>query len=89
MPVSILMLSGLDVVDFKEADTDHHVEATPKGISRLCSHCGRANGTVAHAKLTLVIRNIPSYGKAVAVHLDVSRLKCCHPEITHRQLLAG
>ena len=76
MPVNILNLSGLDVVDFRETDTEYHVRATPKAISRLCPHCGRSNDTVAHAKRTLVIRDIPSHGKAVVIHLDVPRLKC-------------
>ena len=81
MPVNILNLSGLDVVDFRETDTEYHVRATPKAISRLCPHCGRSNDTVAHAKRTLVIRDIPSHGKAVVIHLDVPRLKyrpCIH-----------
>ena len=76
MPVNILNLSGLDVVDFRETDTEYHVRATPKAISRLCPHCGRSNDTVVHAKRTLVIRDIPSHGKAVVIHLDVPRLKC-------------
>ena len=76
MPVNILNLSGLDVVDFRETDTEYHVRAMPKAISRLCPHCGRSNDTVVHAKRTLVIRDIPSHGKAVVIHLDVPRLKC-------------
>ncbi len=76
MPVNILNLAGLDVVDFKETDSEYHVRATPKAISRLCPHCGRSHDTVVHAKRTLVIRDIPSHGKAVVIHLDVSRLKC-------------
>ena len=76
MPVIILNLAGLDVVDFKETDSEYHVRATPKAISRLCPHCGRSHDTVVHAKRTLVIRDIPSHGKAVVIHLDVSRLKC-------------
>jgi transposase len=76
VPVNILNLSGLDVVDFRETDTEYHVRAMPKAISRLCPHCGRSNDTVVHAKRTLVIRDIPSHGKAVVIHLDVPRLKC-------------
>ena len=63
-------------MDFRDTDTEYHVRATPKAISRLCPHCGRSNDTVAHAKRTLVIRDIPSHGKAVVIHLDVPRLKC-------------
>jgi hypothetical protein len=43
MPVNILNLSGLTVLDFKETDTDHHVQAGPTVISRLCPHCGRSH----------------------------------------------
>lgn len=72
MPVNILNLSGLDVVDFRETDTEYHVRAAPKAISRLCPHCGRSNDTVVHAKRTLVIRDIPSHGKAVVSHIQAS-----------------
>lgn len=76
MPVNFLNLPGLEVVDFKETEAEYHVRATPRTVSRLCPHCGRSHETVAHAKRTLVIRDIPSHGKAVVVHLDVTRLKC-------------
>lgn len=76
MPVNFLKLPGLDVIDFKETELETHVRATPSVISRMCPHCGRSHGTVAHARRTLVIRDIPAYGKAVVVHLDVPRLKC-------------
>ena len=71
MPVNILNLAGLNVVDFKETDSEYHVRATSKAVSRLCPHCGRSSNTVVHAKRTLVIRDIPSHGKAVVIHLDV------------------
>lgn len=76
MPVNFLNLPGLEVIDFKETEAEYHVRATPRTVSRLCPHCGRSHETVAHAKRTLVIRDIPSHGKAVVVHLDVTRLKC-------------
>lgn len=76
MPVNFLNLPGLDVVDFKEIEAEYHVRATPRVISRMCPHCGCSHETVAHARRTLVIRDIPSHGKAVVVHLDVPRLKC-------------
>ena len=76
MPVNFLNLSGLKVLEFKETDTDYHVKAAPSTISRLCPNCGRSNETVKHAQKTLIIRDIPAHGKAVAIHLDVPRLKC-------------
>lgn len=76
MPVNFLNLPGLDVTDFKETEFEYHVKAAPKAISRLCPHCGRSHETVVHARRTLVIRDIPSHGKAVVIHLDVPRLKC-------------
>ena len=76
MPVNILNLPGLRVSDFKETDTEYHVRAVPAAISRLCPHCGRSNDTVNHAQKTLFIRDIPSHGKSVAIHLDVPRLRC-------------
>lgn len=76
MPVNVLNLPGLRVLDFKETDTDYHVKAEPTIVSKLCPHCGRSNETVAHAQKTLFIRDLPSHGKRVAVHLDVPRLRC-------------
>lgn len=76
MPVNVLNLPGLRVLDFKETDTDYHVRAEPTIVSKLCPHCGRSNETVAHAQKTLFIRDLPSHGKSVAVHLDVPRLRC-------------
>lgn len=66
MPANI-NLAGLDVVDFK--GTEYHVLATPKAISRLCPRCGRSNDTVVHAKRTLILRDIPSHGKAVVIRV--------------------
>jgi len=36
MPVNILNLHGLNVLDFKETDTEYHIRAEPAAISRLC-----------------------------------------------------
>ena len=76
MQVNILNLPGLSVLDFKETDTDYHVQAEPTVISRLCPHCGRSNETVKHAQKSLFIRDMPSHGKSVAIHLNVPRLRC-------------
>jgi transposase len=76
MPVNLLNLPGLNVLDFKETETDYHVRAEPAVVSRLCPHCGRSNDTVKHAQKTLIIRDLPSHGKRVAIHLDVLRLRC-------------
>jgi transposase len=76
MPVNILNLPGLNVLAFKETDTEYHVQAEPVAISRLCPHCGRSNDTVKHAQKTLFVRDLPAHGKAVAIHLNVPRLLC-------------
>lgn len=76
MPVNILNLPGLDVVDFRETATEYHVRAKPKAISRLCTGCGSARKAFVHQQKTLFVRDSPSHGRAVAIHLDVPRLKC-------------
>ena len=78
MPVNILNLAGLTVLDFKETDTDYHVQAEPAVISRLCPHCGRSKETEVHAQKSLFIRDLPSHGKSVVLHLNVPRLRCKH-----------
>ena len=40
MPVNIQNLPGLSVLDFKETDTEYHVQAEPTVISRLCPTAG-------------------------------------------------
>ena len=70
MPVNILNLPGLEVVDFRETDAEYHVRATPKTISRLCPSCGPAGKVVIHQQKTLFVRDLPSHGRAVAIHLD-------------------
>lgn len=75
MPVNILNLPGLDVVDFKETVTDYHVRAKPKAVSRMCPTCASGK-VVIHEQKTLFVRDLPSHGRAVAIHLDVPRFKC-------------
>ncbi len=76
MPVNVLNFPGLRVLDFKETDTEYHVRAKPAAISRLCPHCGRSHETIKHAQKTLFVRDLPSHGKSVAIHLDAPRLLC-------------
>jgi transposase len=76
MPVNLLNLPGLDVVDFKESETEYHVRAKPKSISRICPLCGPAGKVVIHENKTLFVRDLPSHGHSVAIHLDVPRFKC-------------
>lgn len=76
MPVNILNLPGLIVLDFKQTDTEYHIRAEPAAISRLCPHCGRSHDTIKHAQKTLFVRDLPSHGKSVAIHLDAPRLLC-------------
>lgn len=76
MPVNILNLPGLDVVDFRETTTEYHVRARPKMVSRQCPSCGPAGKVVIHEHKTLFVRDLPSHGRSVAIHLDVPRFKC-------------
>lgn len=71
MPVNILKLAGLYVTDFKESGTDYPAKAQPTLISRHCPYCGRSYETLAHARKILVIRDLLSHGKSVAIPLDV------------------
>ena len=76
MPVNILNLPGLGVVDFRQTATEYHVRAKPKAISRLCPGCGSDRKAFVHQQKTLFVRDLPSHGRAVAIHLDVPCLKC-------------
>ncbi len=76
MPVNILNLSGLLVLDFKESEREYHIKAEPVAVSRLCPHCGRSHEVIGHGKLPLYVRDLPTHGKQVMIHLDAPRLMC-------------
>lgn len=76
MPVNFINLPGLDVVDFRETATEYHVRAKPKVVSRQCPSCGPTGKVVIHENKTLFVRDLPSHGRSVAIHLDVPRFKC-------------
>lgn len=76
MTVNVLNLPALQVLGFKETDSDSHVKAQPTIASKLWPHCGRPDETVAHPQKTLFIRKLPSHGKSVAIYLDVPLLRC-------------
>lgn len=71
---NILNLPGLRVLDMKELDTEFHVKAEPVAVSRMCPHCGKSNNTIGHGKLPLFVRDIPTLGKSMMIHLDAPRL---------------
>ena len=73
MPVNILNLAGLDVVDFKKPTPNITFAQHPRQSHAFAHIAADPTTTVVHAKRTLVIRVIPSHGKAVVIHLDVSR----------------
>ena len=74
MPVNILNLSGLRVLDFKENEREYHIKAEPVAVARLCPHCGRSHEVIGHGKLPLYVRDLPTHGKQVMIHLDAPRL---------------
>lgn len=70
---NILNLPGLRVLDMKELDTEFHVKAEPVAVSRMCPHCGKSNNTIGHGKLPLFVRDMPTLGKSMMIHLDAPR----------------
>lgn len=76
MPVNILNLPGLQVLDFKETDTEYHVKVVPSAYSKLCPHCGYSHSTIGHGKLPLFVRDLPTHGKRMMIHVDAPRLLC-------------
>ena len=63
------------MVDFRETATEYHVRAKPKVVSRLYPSCGPIGKVVIHENKTLFVRDLPSHGRSVAIHLDVLRFK--------------
>lgn len=73
---NILNLPGLRVLDMKELDTEFHVKAEPVAVSRMCPHCGQSSGTIGHGPLPLFVRDLPTLGKSMMIHLDAPRFRC-------------
>ena len=72
----ILNLPGLNELGMKELDAEYHVKAEPAAISRLCPHCGELHRVQKHGSRSMFIRDLPTHGKTMMIHLDVPRLIC-------------
>ncbi len=70
----ILNLPGLNELGMKELDVEYHVKAEPAAISRLCPHCGELHRVQKHGSRSMFIRDLPTHGKTMMIHLDVPRL---------------
>jgi len=95
---NILNLPGLDVTDHKELEQQYHVKAVPTAYSKMCPHCGQSHGTIGHGKLPLFVRDLPTHGKRMMIHVDAPRLRCkpCNktftatiPEIDENRLMTA
>lgn len=73
---TILNLPGLRVLDMKELETEYHVKAEPMAISRLCPACGEVHRVQRHDRRSMFVRDLPTHGKTMMIHLDVPRLIC-------------
>lgn len=71
-----LNLSGLNELDLKELAFEFHVKAEPAAISQLCPHCGELHRVQKHGSRSMFIRDLPTHGEAIMIHLDVPRLIC-------------
>ncbi len=60
----------------KESDSEYHVKAEPVDISRLCPHCGELQRVQKHGSRSTFIRDLPTHGKTMMIHLEVPRLIC-------------
>ena len=72
----ILNLPGLNELGMKELDAEYHVKAEPAAVSRLCPHCGELHRVQKHGSRSMFIRDLPTHGKTMMIHLDVPRLIC-------------
>lgn len=72
----ILNLPGLREVEMKELEFEYHVKAEPAAISRLCPNCGEVHRVQRHGSRSMFVRDLPTHGKTMMIHLDVPRLIC-------------
>ena len=84
----ILNLSGLRELDLKELESEYHVKAVPVAISRLCPHCGEVHRVQKHGSRSMFIRDLPTHGKTMMIHLDVPRLICLACKKTYMAVVA-
>lgn len=67
----ILNLPGLREVEMKELEFEYHVKAEPAAISRLCPNCGEVHRVQRHGSRSMFVRDLPTHGKTMMIHLDV------------------
>ena len=72
----ILNLPGLIELGMKELEFEYHVKAEPAAISRMCPHCGELHRVQKHGSRSTFIRDLPTHGKTMMIHLEVPRLIC-------------
>jgi len=84
----ILNLPGLNELGMKELEFEYHVKAEPAAISRLCPRCGELHRVQKHGSRSMFIRDMPTHGKTMMIHLEVPRLICLACQKTFMAVVA-
>ena len=84
----ILNFPGLHELDLKELEFEYHVKAEPAAISRMCPNCGELHRVQKHGSRLMFIRDLPTHGKTMMIHLDVPRLICLSCKKTFMAVVA-
>lgn len=75
MPANILNLPAYKVLKIEETDHDYHIKAEVANPPQQCPECA-ATSLVGFGRNEVMVRDLPSHGKRVAVYVDARRYRC-------------
>lgn len=88
MPADILNLPGFKVQRVEESDHDYHVYAEVSSPPGVCRTCG-SDRLIGHGRNEQVIRDLPTHGKRLAIHVGIRRWRCQSCGKTFMQALSA
>ena len=77
--VNFLNLPSWVILSSKETEDDYEIIARPGTTLTTCPYCGSA-GILKHGTDAQIIRDVPSHGKRVAIHVDRQRFRCTNSD---------
>jgi transposase len=77
--VNFLNLPSWVILSSQETEDDYDITARPATTLTTCPYCGSTE-LLRHGTDAQIIRDVPSHGKRVAIHVDRQRFRCTNPD---------
>ncbi len=77
--VNFLNLPSWVILSSKETEDDYDIAARPAASLTTCPYC-ESTELLKHGTDAQIIRDVPSHGKRVAIHVDRQRFRCMNPD---------